>query len=495
MLEEGLRKTTFPPGDAALALLSFIRYELPEGGAGAEERFLRIFSLMNDRLFGPMSGEKDQFRHEIGGWFSFQNRWDRASSSRSKPNGSNSPHRGTETSSIDSDSVVQLLCGVESLVEKDKLPTLIEAISSESEHRPSVHFQFPFQALPQPTQDLIIAMIQSIIDGKPVDGSGRVNGERLFRSLLRVPPKEQQELRRYQASKTQQKQQRNIPLIMSPVSKVGSPFQNITNSASTEKKPDELKTPHIMLTMLEVYLFTYIRYALASPKTAIPQPQGVGSNRSASPKSIAYGEQVYRHLFKCYLLHFLPQEVRKDFIGFAPINRDSELFLRVVIEFWFCGGMTFTPITKAATSFRERQGMDAPIDLSTSFDLIKVNYEATPLSVQTSIRLLIIRVLKDSDIPLAVMDCMDVSARASASENNDGPSVLPWCVSAPMTILQQPFYNFITSTFRHAPIHVVASPFFNALDTWLMWLEPWNVELSKSCLLSGPPITFFRSIY
>jgi len=477
MLEEGLMKTTFPPGDAALAMLSFVRFELPEGGASAEERFLRLFSLLNDRIFGPISSREEQFRHEIGGWFSFQNRWDRPSSSRSKNSGAHTSHGGKKLS-IELDPVVQLLCGIEALVAKDKLPTMIEAISLEAEHRPGVHFQFPFEALPQPTQNMVLAMIQSSIDGKPVDSRSRTNCERLFQEVLRVPPKEQHELRRYQASKIQQKQDCNRPLTMSPVSRVVSPFQNITNS-SPGKKQDELKIPQIMLTMLEVYFVTFIRYALAAPKPASPQPQGIAS-KSTTHRSMPYGEQVYVHLFKCYLLHFFPHtEVRKDFIGFTPLHRDSEMFLRTVLEFWFACDMSFTSITKSLALLQDRRGMDTSLDLSTIFDLMIVNYDPPLPIVQTSIRSLVIHLLKNPDITLGVNDCMEVAERFSAGENSGAPPVLPWCLNPSLTVLQQTFYNYITATFRHAPIHVAASPFFTALDTWLIWLEPWNVEFRR----------------
>ena len=40
------------PHDAALALLSFLRDELPAGGTGAERRFVGHFPLIADRVFG-----------------------------------------------------------------------------------------------------------------------------------------------------------------------------------------------------------------------------------------------------------------------------------------------------------------------------------------------------------------------------------------------------------------------------------------------------------
>jgi hypothetical protein len=43
-----------PPSDAALALLSFLRDELPAGGITAEKRFVNLFPLIVDRVFGEL---------------------------------------------------------------------------------------------------------------------------------------------------------------------------------------------------------------------------------------------------------------------------------------------------------------------------------------------------------------------------------------------------------------------------------------------------------
>eukprot|EP00543_Licmophora_paradoxa_P002717 CAMPEP_0202443764 /NCGR_PEP_ID=MMETSP1360-20130828/2944_1 /ASSEMBLY_ACC=CAM_ASM_000848 /TAXON_ID=515479 /ORGANISM="Licmophora paradoxa, Strain CCMP2313" /LENGTH=432 /DNA_ID=CAMNT_0049059545 /DNA_START=56 /DNA_END=1354 /DNA_ORIENTATION=- len=48
-----------------------------------------------------------------------------------------------------------------------------------------------------------------------------------------------------------------------------------------------------------------------------------------------------------------------------------------------------------------------------------------------------------------------------------------------MTAFQQSYYNFILASFRHAPIHMSGSAFYAAFDSWLWWLEPWNVEWRK----------------
>jgi hypothetical protein len=54
-----------------------------------------------------------------------------------------------------------------------------------------------------------------------------------------------------------------------------------------------------------------------------------------------------------------------------------------------------------------------------------------------------------------------------------------WCLSPSMSCAQQSFFNYIRITFRHAPVHVANSPFYTALNAWLVWIEPWNVQVRK----------------
>ena len=57
MLEEALRDPAKNPGEVAQATLSFIRTDLPNGGASAEERFFNLVLLLCVRVFGEMRGK------------------------------------------------------------------------------------------------------------------------------------------------------------------------------------------------------------------------------------------------------------------------------------------------------------------------------------------------------------------------------------------------------------------------------------------------------
>ena len=484
MLEEGLRSPTYSPAEAAQALHSFIQIELQGGGANSEKRFIGLFSLLCDRLFGKMAGPKDNYRHEIGGWLSRQNQWQLQPKS--------SFH---ETYPIESDPVFQLLCGKES--SQKRLVTFIEAIEGTTETRRGVRIQFPFRALPKPTQEFVLQLIQNLTSmdpmQSPVHSLERSNALRLFNVLLRVRPKDQVSIRGINQA---EKVDSSKPLRFSAGSLPLSPSQGTSSFDSTPKKKDH-DMPQIMLNMVEYFIFTFIRYPLAPPVPATPAPQGIPANkndqyasayRQTRSRGRTYGERMYRRLFCCYLQHFVNTgEYKREYLGFPTLSRESELFLRTVAEFWLCGNMKFTTTSKSIEGIKERRqkiGLNADtFDLDSAFEMVKVKYESPSPQVQKCIRSLVPHLLKNSDLPLAVKDCYRTARSANHGERH---GQVPWCLSPSMDVLQQTFYNYLSATFRHAPIHMDGSPFYVAFDSWLHWLEPWNVEWSKFVLCIGP---------
>ena len=473
MLEETLRSPTSPPAEVAQNLISFVRFELQDGSANAEKRFITLFSLLCDRLFGPMGDAKEGFRHHTGGWLSRQTRWDTP-----RPQPSQHAHHLPSAPSIDMDPVVQLLCGMESLKSKEKLPTFVEAISGNTEARRGVRIQYSVYALPRPTQDLFRTMVQSAVDGSSVDESMRSNAHRLLGVLLCVAPREQTELRRILSAKNLHKDS-SRPLSLTP-----GALSPIFRASTSSSKPNtsSLEMPKVMLSMTEYFLISFIRYPLASPAPPIPAPQGhqhvsAGVTRH---KVVPYGETVYLHLFRCYLLHYLPIIPQgKTFLGFPRLSVESEAFLRIIVEFWLCGTMEPMPAQNAAKTILERRkksgDLSGDVDLESAFDLVQVKYDPQPVLVQRCAKSLIAHTLRDPNVELAVIDCNSVASRVCVSDIMP----LPWCLSPSMTVLQQDFYKYVVAALRYAPIHVSGSPFYAALDSLLLWLEPWNVETSK----------------
>jgi len=70
------------------------------------------------------------------------------------------------------------------------------------------------------------------------------------------------------------------------------------------------------------------------------------------------------------------------------------------------------------------------------------------------------------------------------------PSNNGWPLPSPHTILQTSLYNYIRTTLRHAPMHPTttgSSAFYEVMDLWLLWMEPWNVVHKTRCGGSSPP--------
>jgi len=499
MLEEALSSNTFPPADSALAMLSFVRYELPAGGANAEARFFRLFSLLCDRLFGVMSGAKDNYRHEVGGWLSRNMKWSRPapSSTRSPPGAIHA----AATQGIDYDPVVQLLASVEALKEqKDgQLPTLIEAISSESQHRPGIRYPFSLLALPKPTQQVILALVQSAMTGKPLDPSLRENAVRLFGSLLLVNPRDQGSLKAYEQQQSMLKGEQKRPLSISQGLSLSPRTSTVAKSPTDKEKSED--SAKIMLSMLEFYLFSFIRYPLDAPlPIASRSPQAPppatpvsspGVNRGIPhyrKPTMPYGEQVYLHLFRGYLKHFLPLGTSQaPFLGYSDPSRVSELFLRIAIEFWFEGNCVVPPTQKAVEALQKRRsrpgapaGTSLNATLAMSYDLVETKYDPLPIQVQRCLRSLVNHLVKNPVVPRASQEYSEVS-RSRAATGGSGTSSQSdyWCLPPSNTILQLPFYNYVRVTLRYASVHVGKASFETAFDSWLVWLEPWNVEIRK----------------
>ena len=348
MLEEALRNTTQSPAETALALLSFIQMELPAGGASAEKRFFNLFLPLCERVFGRLSKPELLYQHEVGGWLSRDIKWERPQSSFPQPSSSFSNRVGaaqsnkSSSNSLGSDPVVQLLgTGSQTSMKDQHPPTLIEALTKEAEHHPNLRYPFPFHALPKPTQEAWMALLESTSmigayshPAKTDLKQPSANSSRLLGSLLRETPQHQEQLKLYHQQKARKKEHIR-PLQLSPA--YPTP---VSPSASTNDKGEKSSPPMVMLSMLEYFLFMFIRYPLAAPSVpakqqAVPTYRGVPiPHRNAEH----YGEAVYYYLFYEYLRHFIPcRKAQNHFSGFHVFSRPSELFLRTVIELWIEG--------------------------------------------------------------------------------------------------------------------------------------------------------------
>ena len=348
MLEEALRNPTHSPAETALALSSFIQMELPAGGASAEKRFFNLFLPLCERVFGRLSKPEQKYLHELGGWLSRDIKWERPQSSVSRQPSSFSNRVGVvqsrkpSSSSLNSDPVVQLLgTGSHASMNDQHPPTLIEAFTKEAEHHPNLRYPFPFHALPKPTQEAWVTLLENTLNAgayAPNLSTTRKllseNSSRLLGSLLREKPIHQEQLKSYHQQKARKKEHMR-PLQLSPVYPTPR-----APSLSTNPKGEKTSPPMVMLSMLEYFLFMFIRYPLAAP--SLPAKPQTGHTIRGVPipqrKVEHYGEAVYYCLFYEYLRHFIPcKNSQSHFSGFHVLSRPSELFLRTVIELWIEG--------------------------------------------------------------------------------------------------------------------------------------------------------------
>lgn len=497
MLEEALRNEKSHPAETALAMLSFLQSELPAGGV-AESRFFSLYGPLCERIFGAILGPEDSFRHKDGGWLSLQNQWTRPPSTVvpsprspvSQQIASKASLSRSNSSILDSDPVVKLLgpaAGKSS--NREPLPqTLVEAISKESESRPSVGFAFKFHGLPKNMQSSWLALMEASMGGIVTDESCSENDVRLLGTLLQNRPGEQNQLRIFK-QKSAQKQQDHLrqPLHLSPrglnISST-NPF-NVSSGQSPNKAVESESLPNVMLNMLEYYLFMFLRFPIAAPgrkTSAVSLTPGVNVHRIATkPTSTGlpvraprgpFGDILYHYIFRRCMQHFLPYESDESrSIYFDDEHRESELFLRILIAMWLESCACLIPTVTVVQTINERrhragiqENASAVLDLNTSYDLVQqqptATYDPHPALVHKCMRSLIIHVILDPALAL------DINAKK-------------WCLSTCLRVLQQPFYNYVRTSFRYASIHSSESPFYGALNSWLIWLEPWNAAQRK----------------
>lgn len=401
MLEESIRNhEKVHPSEIALSMLSFLQSELPAGGTAAETRFLNLFVPFCECIFGPMDSsyrhKEGGWLSVQNAWTRTMPSNVVAGSSLSmnsprNPMGHPSAsklHLSTSNTtmssqSLDSDPVVKLLgTAGKAANNREPLPmTLIEAISIEAQNRPSVTFPLPFHSLPQPLQDAWLALIKqqtmmmSMLGSRNVSMSTSAddllvncsrNDLRLFGQLLRKGPDEQSQLRLYTSrskllnSKPQQSvylnERVNQQSMLLPYH--GSSFtSNVPTSPSSSAQyasisgitspkgngmenfsDSQPESPDVLLSMLEYYMFLFLRFPLASPQrssggatatsSSIPgvnvhRIQATASNNGIHAVRETFGESLYYHIFRRCIRHFLPYETEDNYRSIA-LHRNDE---------------------------------------------------------------------------------------------------------------------------------------------------------------------------
>ena len=264
---------------------------------------------------------------------------------------------------------------------------------------------------------------------------------------------------------------------------------------------------------------------------------------SSSSSSQLYGEKVYHHLFKSYCEYYIPHIfdvenstfIHRNLPSFDNNNKKvfdenqhkpkvfdeememimihdkkSDLFIRLVIEFYFDLDHVYSTTKQAlnhysasSTSMKdemEKNGLLAysyelatllPIPMkwndplsigfqggvSSSNTFIKQNYCPQSKQAQRNTRILIDQIIRD---PAIRRSCYRDTRHASGNGgSSSSPTVTGWPLQNAQTLLQPSFYNYIRTALAYGPVHVKNSSFYSAMDAWLTWLEPWNVQSRK----------------
>eukprot|EP00574_Skeletonema_japonicum_P001532 CAMPEP_0201740394 /NCGR_PEP_ID=MMETSP0593-20130828/46279_1 /ASSEMBLY_ACC=CAM_ASM_000672 /TAXON_ID=267983 /ORGANISM="Skeletonema japonicum, Strain CCMP2506" /LENGTH=979 /DNA_ID=CAMNT_0048234705 /DNA_START=76 /DNA_END=3015 /DNA_ORIENTATION=+ len=574
------------PSDAALALLSFLRDELPAGGITAEKRFVNLFPLIVDRAFGELNrpqttkssspgttitspggstysspsspssklgGGEDKllYRHADGGWLSLLNT-PKPTGQPSTSSSSSSLHHSQKAQSLDNDPIVKLLRAPQSYNNHSnntnaysQQPTLLNALSAESIHRPQIKFKFPLVGGLSPffkelIQDWKLCYLQEL-DRVNTTAASMAGGARgafgaSTTTAAATSPNDQVELKKYFQSGggggNNVLQQKNVNQLSSPRAAFITPMKHQhqhhqMNTRSTHTTIMANNEPNIELTMLEYYLLIFLRFPLANQEWEIQLQDQLRRMRYGT-STTAYGQRVYSHLMLSYMKYYLPHGVyhRPDGSGgttprvdggggeaAAPLDRTAELFLRLIIEFWVEGQVS--PPTFAEGIQRYRNSRSAFMSTSStsssstssspmnpsmrdSFELtqpLKTTYVSPPSQIQIGVLNLVRHLVSDvtvrNMVKSASISCQrrHIQERegrvptAGAGADDDATAKISWCLPPAMSIIQPSIFNYIRLGLTCGSIHDRRSIFHRALEAWLVWIEPWNYVMKRRAVV------------
>jgi len=499
LLEEALTSRSHnnsapSPPDVAVALLSFLCNDLPAGGLEVQQRFARIFPLVMEWCFGnlrpdPSSGVTGFSESDEHSAYTRQQRYCHDA------NGClalvfNPVEMGN-------DPIFQLLRAPRFLTlhgrnisskklnesvsnDRSDTATLLDVITITSKSDFPC-FGYPFNAL---EQRLIDYWSQQLEAGTGFDSGfdqtythtrqNNVNTERLLKLLP-----DQVELRSYFVqNKITLKQRRGGGMTYpvqcfggaycrSPISPQGT---NFSRACAFLFPSDGAKTLKVRLTSLAYYFFVFLRFPLLQQQSGVPC------------STSDYGATLYSKLFSSYLCHYLPTVY--DVANGTALHSDSELFLRLIIEFWLdhnsiCA--TDEAVARYIAVFRKTPTLRDALELSKE---ACNNFRPLPAKVEIGILSMTKHLVSSVLLRMLVHHVSGLIQKRKMS-NWDGTTYaegenleVPWCLPPAMTVIQAMMLNYIRIGLACGNCHEDSS-FHRALEVWLLWLEPWNFVVEK----------------
>ena len=486
MLEEALQSNTIPPSEIAKSFSIFLKQDFGFGDTTTstlvDKRFTNVVILLCKRLFTDDA------------WLSSLHHWDMCFNKYMNEDGS-------AIVNVIFGMISNLLYCTENQLEKDKLVKLLSIDKTNVNitlmnvflyhglrYDYNKKFDYLLDALPKPTQKVItegILFKEKSVDGnnmivERIDTSPRMNAKRLVELMGNIVPPTMNV--RKDSSPKGSPFRAGTPSRWSGASNIMSSPLRSSPKLSPSPSPAEPKT--IVLNMLEYYLMSFISFPLQNSSKNSALLKLIQQHMS----NYMYGSTVYTYLFKMYLSHFLSQcrVNNSPFVTTTTINSDvvskpSELFLRIIIEYWLDGENTLYITSEAM----QRSSMhynrdDKTFPLNTAFDLVQstspqLDYTPNPLLVSNCVQIV---------IKCLLLDYVSSYLHAIRSTTSifDDNILSPTQLTPAMKIIQPSLFNHIRMLIKYAPMVQYGNycPFLDIVDLWLLWLEPWNVETVTS---------------
>jgi len=503
MLEEALSSMTGDPADICRAFLLYLKNDFPIGGPDAEYRFFqKLYPLLLKSAFGPLVVMDEEAIVQSGGWLSRQMRWNVIPTSQQQQHGIRPhlmPHSASHVLSMDP--VVHLLspppiaprtegspANARSLFARATANTRMQpqnktvrtnsssttvSLLSLIQQSYDNYYEYPFLALPQETQHMLMSFLQRqqqstfgrSISNNMTRGAMDENDNEsiIYSTLLQVKPVDQRGL-------VELFQLANFGPPATPGDESSPRQQQLNFQKLLQQKRN---TTMLCLSAWEIYFFTFFRFPFAKTTTA--------TAKIVQQQRESYGDSVYYHLFKSYVNYYLPHIDTNNKEDEVALRTNSELFIRLIIDFWIHGSMLTTSTEQASSK--------APVTLIDVYDTIPLPKNCDGSATQQYHPKIVLKGLQYLVLHL----CSDIfleqrSSLCHVEEENfpiHNALELSDVLSAQLIILQLPTYNFIRTCLKHASPALFPSSqhnislFLTAVEIWLIWLEPWNHSTTK----------------
>lgn len=273
----------------------------------------------------------------------------------------------------------------------------------------------------------------------------------------------------------------------------------------------DLRTPVLLVTIKELYLFYFLRHpASASHQSAPGGAEAALSSSIMGSLSESFGKtkrmadyswrlffsdgfvsltkgNPYNVLLLQYLRTFLPEtsKTAAESRFHAKVLQHSNLFLHILIEFWLRQNLIVfsdeplgaqdvdggTSAAAAAAAYARAPAKPAsPLAAVQTY----TSYMAPSDDLLSSLLMTIIHLLSDSFYP-AVLAAPP--AGSTPSKSGFHPSLVTGggggYLTTSVSVMRRPLYEFFRLVFSRAPIGLSPTAFLAITDVWLAYIQPW----------------------